>query len=291
MCMRGLYRDRCLSQRLERYPLYGKNRAMSDTIPFMSATPDGDVIPRTLTEDPAASAALHGTPRTRFWRGVRLGSPIFLGYMPVGMAFGILARTVGFTTLQALTCSATALAGAGQFIALSLIGGGAGVGSVLAATFVVNLRYVLFGSTLSPYLRDLSLRKQALIAFTLTDETFAINIADERRGLSTAASMIGVGAISWIGWVLGTAIGAVGTGWIGDSSRFGVGFAMPAMFTALFIALAENRRHVAIGLVAAAITLALPLLSALRIDLSPSWFIIIASMSAATIGSVIWRES
>ena len=51
------------------------------------------------------------------------------------------------------------------------------------------------------------------------------------------ASMAGVGAISWTGWVLGTLLGAVGAQWIGDPSRFGVGFAMPAMFTALFVAL------------------------------------------------------
>jgi len=260
-------------------------------MPLMSATPEFSGIPNRPTEDPVASVALHGTPRARFWRGAKLGFPIFLGYMPVGMAFGILARTIGFTTLQACVCSATALAGAGQFIALSLMGAGATVGSVLAATTVVNLRYVLFGSTLSPYLRELSLRKQALLAFTLTDETFAINIADKRGGLSTAASMIGVGAIAWAGWVLGTVIGAVGAGWIGDPNRFGVGFAMPAMFMALFIALAENRRHVAIGLVAGAIALLLPLLSVAGITLSPSWFIIIASMSAATLGSVIWREA
>ena len=259
-------------------------------MPFMSATRDGDVIAHHPTEDPVASVAPHETSRARFWRGMKLGFPIFLGYVPVGMAFGILARTVGFSTIQAIICSATALAGAGQFIALSLVGAGAGVGSVLAATTVVNLRYVLFGSTLSPYLRTQSLRTQALIAFTLTDETFAINIADKRGGLSTAASMLGVGAISWVGWVLGTTLGAVGTEWIGDASRFGVGFAMPAMFTALFVALAENRRHVVAGVIAGAIMLALPLLSALRISLSPSWFIIIASMSAATIGAVVWRE-
>ena len=260
-------------------------------MPFMSATRDGDVIAHNPTEDPVAYVALHGTSRARFLRGVKLGFPIFLGYMPVGIAFGILARTVGFTTVQAITCSATALAGAGQFIALSLVGTGAGVGSVLAATTVVNLRYVLFGSTLSPYLRNLSLRTQALIALTLTDETFAINIADRRRGLSTAASMLGVGAISWVGWVLGTFLGAVGTEWIGDASRFGVGFAMPAMFTALFVALAENRRHVAAGVIAGAVMLALPSLATAGIILSPSWFIIIASISAATIGAVVWRDA
>jgi len=255
----------------------------------MSVTPSSAPTPH-VTEDPHAAAALHGTPAARFRRGIGLGFPIFLGYMPVGLAFGILARTMGFTVFEACLCSATALAGAGQFIALSVLSSGVGVFTVLAATTVVNLRYVLFGTTLSPYLRGMSTPVHAGIAFTLTDETFAINIADHRMGLSTPASMLGVGAISWTGWCLGTVIGAVGAGWIGDPARFGVGFAMPAMFVALFIALAENRRHVAIGALAAVLALALPALASLGINLSSSWFIIIASMSAATVGAVVWRE-
>ncbi|NTW29566.1 MAG: AzlC family ABC transporter permease [Coriobacteriia bacterium] len=228
---------------------------------------------------------------TRFRRGVKLGFPIFLGYMPVGMAFGILARTNGFSVAQAVICSATALAGAGQFIALSFLGAGASVTQVLIATTVVNLRYVLFASTLSPYLKGVPISAQALLAYSLTDETFAVNIADRRQGLSTVGSMIGVGAIAWTGWVLGTALGAAGTQWIGDPSRFGVGFAMPAMFTALFLALAENRRHVVIGILAGGLVLALQVLGALGLHVTSSWALIIASMTAATVGAVIWRES
>ena len=65
-------------------------------------------------EDPTAAAALHGSALARFRRGVALGFPIFLGYMPVGMAFGILSRGLGFTLFEACLCSATAIAGAGQ---------------------------------------------------------------------------------------------------------------------------------------------------------------------------------
>jgi 4-azaleucine resistance transporter AzlC len=206
------------------------------------------------------------------------------------MAFGILARTLGFSTFEAVVCSATALAGAGQFIALAVMGTGASVAAVLVATTIVNLRYVLFAATLSPYLRGVSVPKQSAIAFTLTDETFAVNIAEHRLGLSSPASMIGVGFIAWAGWVLGTFIGAWGADWIGDPSRFGVGFAMPAMFVALFIALAEDWRHVVTGLLAGGFVLLLPVLSAAGLAISSSWFLVIASMTAATVAAVIWRD-
>ncbi len=230
------------------------------------------------------------TRASRFARGMRLGTPIFLGYMPVGMAFGVIATTLGFSVLQAGLCSATALAGAGQFIALAVMRTGEGVFAVLAATTVVNLRYVLFGATMSPHLKNMRLPTQAILAFTLTDETFAVNIDDQRRGLSSGASMAGVGAIAWIGWVAGTVIGAAAAGWIGDPTTWGVDFAMAAMFTALLIAMAETKRHTLIGIVAGAIALGLPELSRLGIHIASSWFIIIAAVTAATIGLVVFDE-
>lgn len=239
------------------------------------------------TPTPAETTASRSA---RFWRGAGLGTPIFLGYMPVGMAFGVLATTLGFSVFQAVTCSATAFAGAGQFITLSLMRAGEAAIAVVAATTVVNLRHVLFAATISPYLHGMPARKQAFLAFTLTDETFALNVSDLRQGLATGASMAGVGAIAWTGWVLGTLLGSVAAGWIGDPTAWGLDYAMPAMFTALFIALAENRRQVVVGVGAAAIMLALPLLSEVGVDIPRVWHIMIAAIVAATAGAVVFDE-
>jgi len=222
-------------------------------------------------------------------RGLGLGMPIFLGYVPVGAAFGVVATSIGFTALQAIVCSATALAGAGQFIALNLMKESAAALSVVAATTVVNLRYVLFGATLSPHLRSMPLANQAVLAFTLTDETFAVNVNDRRERTSTGASMAGVGAIAWVGWVTGTAVGALAAALIWDPSRWGVEFAMPAMFTALLVALADGRRHIATAAVAGLLAVGLPALSGVGIVIPSSWLIILASMAAATTAAVVFR--
>ncbi len=253
----------------------------------MPSPPDS---PHPRAEDPAVDLALNGSRLQRFVRGARLGIPILLGYVPVGAAFGVLARTLGFTTWQAVLCSATAIAGAGQFIALSLLGGGSTAAATIMATAVVNMRYVLFATTMAPHVAGVRLPVLGWLGFTLTDETFAVNISDRRQGLSTPASMAGVGAVSWLGWVGGTLLGAAGAGWIGDPSRWGVEFAMPAMFSALFVALAEDRRHVIIGIIAGALMLALPLLELVGIALSPSWFIIIASIVGAGVGAAVFGD-
>ena len=216
-------------------------------------------------------------------RGIRLGIPIFLGYAPVGAAFGIVARQVGFSAFEAVVCSATALAGAGQFIGLSLVGSGATAATVVIATTVVNLRYVLFGAALSPHVSRTRLPGQALLAFTLTDETFAVNIDDNRRGTADAYSMAGVGAIAWVGWVSGTALGALAAGLIGDPNAWGVQFAMPAMFSALLVAQAEDRRHVVVGALAGIVAVALMLL------LPSDWYVIATPVLTATIATAVFR--
>lgn len=226
-----------------------------------------------------------------FWRGITLGFPIFLGYVPVGLAFGILAHTQGFSTIEAIVCSATALAGAGQFIALATLLAGGDAFTTIVATGVVNLRYVLFGATLSPYLRSLKMRFLPWIGYTLTDESFAINVADLRSSKATAGSMSGVGFIAWVGWVLGTAIGATSAQWIGDPSTWGVDFAMPAMFAALFVTLAENRQHVITGIISAELVIALALLAHLGLPLDGNWFIVIAALGGATIASLIFPHT
>lgn len=220
---------------------------------------------------------------TSYSRGLKLGFPILLGYAPIGMAFGIIAIGLGFTPLQAVICSATALAGAGQFIALSLMGGGASAVAVIAATAIVNLRYVLFGAALSPHLTRERFGMQAMLAYSVTDETFAVNIDDHRRGAADVWSMLGVGSIAWTGWVAGTAVGALAAGLVGDPTRWGVQFAMPAMFTALLVGQAESKRHVAIAALAAVLAVIFMLL------LPGRWYVVATPILAATLAAVIER--
>lgn len=238
----------------------------------------------TLTTAPSAN------PRADFARGVKLGFPIFLGYAPVGLAFGILAVQKGFTVLEAVICSATAIAGAGQFIAAAMLGAGAGAAAIVLATSIVNLRYVLFATTVSPYMRHVPIRWQVWLGYTLTDESFAVNIADLKEGKANRYSMAGVGVIAWLGWVGGTVIGALASTAIGDPSAWGVDFAMPAMFAALFVALADSRRQVFVGLFSAVVVIGLALLGGVGVTIDSSWFVIIASLATATLATFVFRE-
>jgi 4-azaleucine resistance transporter AzlC len=222
-------------------------------------------------------------PASEFRRGLKLGTPIFLGYVPVGMAFGVVATAAGFSIPQTVVCSAVALAGAGQFIGVSLVQAGAGLPSILLTNAIVNLRYLLFGATLAPHLRHATTSRQGLLAHTLTDETFAVNIVDLRAGTGTLTSMSAVGVVAWMAWVLATLVGAVAASAIGDPTAWGIDYAMPAMFTALLVGQIETRRHMVAAVAAVGLTL---LFAAI---LPGTWFLVAASVLAATIAAVVFR--
>jgi 4-azaleucine resistance transporter AzlC len=216
-------------------------------------------------------------------RGMRLGLPIFLGYLPVGLAFGVVASAAGFSVSQAVACSALALAGAGQFIGVSLVEAGAGLPAIVLTNAIVNLRYLLFGATVAPHLRGAPPWRHAILAHTLTDETFAVNIVDLKEGRATPDSMTGVGLVSWTAWVAATLVGAMATSAIGDPSTWGIDYAMPAMFTALLVGQIEERAHLYTAILAAALTLVSAWL------LPGSWFLVVASILAATVGALLFR--
>jgi 4-azaleucine resistance transporter AzlC len=227
-------------------------------------------------------------PRASFFAGVRSGLPIFAGYLPVGFVFGILARQHGFTPFEAIAASAAGFSGAGQFVALSTLTASGHVAAAIIASGIVNLRYVLFSASLSPFLKGSSLRSLLWPAFSVTDESFAVNTAELRNGTATLRSMSGVGAIAWCGWVVATALGAFGGAWVGDLSRFGVDFAMPAMYAALFVALAQNRRQVLCGFGTAVFALALAAASRLGMNIPAHWLIVVSALVGATLAVVVF---
>ncbi|HIQ04108.1 MAG TPA: branched-chain amino acid ABC transporter permease [Anaerolineae bacterium] len=110
--------------------------------------------------------------------------PTVLGYVPIGLAFGALARQIQLPLWQIGLMSALVYAGSSQFIAVSPLGIGTDLLTIIVTTFLVNLRHLLMSSALSSYLRRVSSRSPLLLAFGVTDGNFAVNITRlQREGL------------------------------------------------------------------------------------------------------------
>ena len=83
--------------------------------------------------------------------GIKDSYPILLGYIPIGLAFGILAASTGISPLGVLLISLLLFAGSAQFITVSMLASLASGFSIITTIFIVNFRHFLMSSAYSKY--------------------------------------------------------------------------------------------------------------------------------------------
>jgi len=174
--------------------------------------------------------------------GVRAALPIVLGYIPVGVAFGVLARKAGLNPLEAGAMSFLVYAGASQFIAVEMISSGASLVPIILTTFFVNLRHLLMSSTVSLYFNRQSLRVMGLLSAQLTDESFAVAMADTSKISNRPRYLFALQMTSQLAWISGSVAGALFGSFI-KSSSYGIPFALPALFICLLVLQLKSRIH------------------------------------------------
>lgn len=143
-----------------------------------------------------------------FFKGMRDGIPISLGYLAVGFTLGIAAKNAGFTPFQAMITSLALNASAGEFAGFTLIAAGAGYFEVAIMEIIANARYLLMSCALSQKLSpDTPLRHRLLIGFDVTDEIFGVSMAVE--GMLNPFYTFGVILVAVPGWASGTFLGVL----------------------------------------------------------------------------------
>lgn len=221
--------------------------------------------------------------RTAFYAGAKKAIPIMIGYTPLGLAFGVIAREKGLDVWQVILMSLTSFTGSGQFIAVGMLGAGAGISAILLTNFLVNLRYLLFSAAMAPHVKKLPTLIQSILAFGITDETFTLNMTQFDKQEADRDFMLGVNIFSQLSWVVNSAIGVAVGNIIPNIDRFGISFALPAMFIALLLMQIKDRNTMLVAVIAGAISLAAAFITANSIN------IIIATVIAATIGVILCR--
>lgn len=193
-----------------------------------------------------------------FVRGLRDSVPMLVGIGPFGIIFGTLAGVGGLTLWQAVGMSMFVYAGSAQFIVISLMGAGAGAVVILLTTFIVNLRHVLYSATLQPQVQRLPQRWRLLLAFWLTDETFAIvqrHYLVHGRTPLAHWYWLGVASSLYACWVSSSLVGVLFGQTFPDMAKWGLEFAMLATFIGIVVPLLRNQPQIAAALVAGAVAL------------------------------------
>lgn len=210
---------------------------------------------------------------------MRRVSPLGMGYLPVGVAFGVLAQKAGLSELNIVIMSVLVYAGSAQLIAVGMFAAGMPPLSIVITTFVVNLRHLLMSAALAPYVRSWKLWEMAWFCGEMTDETFAVhstrfNDDDVCKSLSFRINLLAHSI-----WVLASWIGAMAGSSIPDVKPLGMDFALPAMFIALLAMQAKNGLH---WLVAGFSGLMSVALMQAGFD---QWSVIAATVLGATLGA------
>jgi len=215
--------------------------------------------------------------RQQLVAGFKAALPLVLGYIPVGMAFGVLAREAGLSGLEASVMSLMVYAGASQFIAIDMLAAGAFIVPIIITTLLVNLRHLLMSSAIAPHLGNLSPAGVLLVSAELTDESFAVGMTKPETLRGRSLFFIGLQITAHAAWVGGTILGAI-FGALIDGASYGIPFALPALFICLLVIQLKTGIHWLVMAAAAASSLAF------RAMLPGNWYIILAAALASALG-------
>lgn len=228
--------------------------------------------------------------RNQFIHGCRAGLPIAFGYLPIAVAFGLLANSAGVPASVSILMSFLVFAGASQFVAINLLSLGTSFGEIILTTMILNLRHLLMSASLSQRIPQETPRKWlALIAFGITDETFTVASLREEAKL-TPWFLIGLNLVSFSAWNLGTWVGVFFGATLPSSIQSAMGIALYTMFIGLLIpSVRQSFSILVIALTAAGVHSLLHWLPIFG-GLSTGWNIIIATMIAALFGAMFYSE-
>lgn len=215
-----------------------------------------------------------------FWKGAKDGLPICLGYVSVSFVFGMMCVESGLPAWVAALISMTNLTSAGQFAGLSLILTGAPLVEIGITTFVINLRYMLMSLSLSQKVDSrMSTLSRAILSFGNTDEVFAVCM--QQKDAVTTSYMAGLVICVYIGWALGTILGATVTSILPEMVRSAMGIAIYGMFIAIIIPPARKLKPVLytvlLGMGISSLFYYTPVLN----QLSRGWVIIICAVAVS----------
>jgi 4-azaleucine resistance transporter AzlC len=210
--------------------------------------------------------------------------PLWVGAAPFGAIYAVSALAAGLSPAQTLAMSLIVFAGAAQFTAAGLFAAGTAPLAIVITTLIVNARHLLMGASVAPHLRGAPAWLRALIAFQLTDETYAVGIQRFLAGDGTPTYQLGANMSMYCVWQVSTIIGMVLGALIPDPVAYGLDLVFPLTFIGLLAALLKTRVNGGVAFLAAMLALAGALF------LPGKWYILLAGIVASGFGA-LWETT
>ncbi len=204
--------------------------------------------------------------------------PVLMGYLAIGMAFGLMLQSIGYGVGWAVLMSVLIYAGSGQYLGVSLLAAGASLTQTAFLTLMVNFRHLVYGLSMLEKFRGMGPRKLYMI-FSLTDETYALlSSAKAPEGVDEHGFCFAVALLDQSYWVLGSAIGSLLGSALGFNTT-GVDFAMTALFLVIAVGQWKSAGSHLPALLGGAATLASLVLAGAEDMLLPALAIIVIALT------------
>ena len=212
-----------------------------------------------------------------FALGIKAGIPVILGFVPVGIAYALMARNAGLTVAETCSMSIFVFAGASQMMSVGMVANGAGIFAIVLATFIINLRHLIMSTCVMNHMQDGKLPARMFAAFGVTDESFSIFTMEKKN--NNIRFFFGLMISTYLSWVLGSFIGAIASDFLPEIVTLSLGVSLYAMFIGLlFPSLRGNGRLALLVLMTAVVN------TLLRLVMAGSWALIISTLLCAFIG-------
>jgi predicted branched-subunit amino acid permease len=218
-------------------------------------------------------------------QGIKDGSAIGIGYFSVSFTFGLAAVSSGLRWWEALLTSMMNLTSAGQFAGLTVMTAEGTYIEMAVSQFIINLRYALMSISLSQKVdRRFGAGKKMILGFANTDEIFAV--AMSRRGEVSSRYFLGLAALPYLGWTLGTLAGAVLGNILPQSVSDALGLAIYGMFIAIVVPeMKKDRNIMKMVILTVLLSCCIYYIPVFR-HISQGFAIIICAVAASAVGAV-----
>jgi 4-azaleucine resistance transporter AzlC len=193
-----------------------------------------------------------GTRLERYGTGLRAGLAFGAAAFLLGISFGVVAEPI-MGPVAPIVMSATLFAGASQFGVTAVLAAGGDAATAIATGAMLNARFLPMGVAIAQSLHGGRLRR-ALEGQAIVDASWAL--AARGDGSFHRETMIGATLPQYPTWVLGTAVGVLFGGALGDPEALGLDAMFPAFFVGLLAAELDRPRAGAAALMGGAIALA-----------------------------------
>lgn len=171
-----------------------------------------------------------------FSQGIRDCIPTLLGYISIGLAFGVIGITSNLSIFEIFLLSVLVYAGSAQFIFCGLYMAGAPFSVIIITTFIVNLRHFLMSLTVAPHFTQYSPLRNIGFGTLLTDETFGVAVTKLMKEKNLGGNwMDGLNLTAYLTWIASCTLGGVVGKWLPNPQSLGLDFALISMFAALLI--------------------------------------------------------